>query len=173
MNGDITVSSEVGKGTEFKISLPLKIGERKLDNENFDPVDLRNVNVLVVDDNKINRFILSEQLKQMGALPLAATGAKEALQILKDAQANATDIPLAVLDYQMPGIDGVKLMEYFLASQFMPHMKTLVLTSDDSDTVRTAFHRLGVKEVLNKPARQVQISSSLGRLLRTQESRAA
>ncbi|MCU6204615.1 response regulator, partial [Enterobacter cloacae] len=102
--GELTVSSEPGKGSEFSFSLPLAAqtlapGERPHSQRfNGEPV-------LVVDDNATNLRLLAAMLSQMGLKPTCVNNASEAIDRVK----TGTAWPLILLDAQMPDMDGVSL----------------------------------------------------------------
>ncbi|MCI5774055.1 MAG: ATP-binding protein, partial [Erysipelotrichaceae bacterium] len=109
MSGDIAVESEVGKGSKFTVTLPLKIAENKrLEVKVADDAkieyDLKGKNILLVEDNEINMEIAKEMLEMFGANVKEAWNGLEAVEIFTKSQVN--EIDLILMDMQMPQLDG-------------------------------------------------------------------
>ncbi len=104
MGGRLKVESEPGNGATFHFSLPIVEAEVPASLPPERASSLEGVTLLIVDDNQINRQYLSEQSRIWKMEPREAVGAEEALALVKEV---AFDVIL--LDYQMPGVDGVTL----------------------------------------------------------------
>jgi len=106
MEGEIWVESEVGIGSVFHFRFPVEIAS---DQPRVDHLDasklLENLKVLIVDDNATNRLILIRQTKSWNLKPHAASSGKEALSWVN----SGDTFDLAILDIQMPEMDGVTL----------------------------------------------------------------
>jgi CheY-like chemotaxis protein len=104
MGGEISVDSELGRGSTFLVRLPLQeaqvaMSERHLANAlKFD-----GRRVLVVDDNQINLMVSSHAIEKFGCETVCVTGGIEALDILSNDR-----FDLVFLDVQMPGISGLE-----------------------------------------------------------------
>ncbi|MHA7873324.1 MAG: ATP-binding protein, partial [Hyphococcus sp.] len=108
MGGEISLTSEVGEGSTFTIELPLAIDEtEKPDTQQSTPL-LDHVRALIVDDNSVNRDILREQISSWGIRCDVASNAQDALEALSS-NSDGDAYHIAVLDFQMPGTDGVAL----------------------------------------------------------------
>jgi signal transduction histidine kinase/CheY-like chemotaxis protein len=118
MGGEITVDSRVGKYCSFTIDLPLAVCNEALNTaENSENVELKELSsllpsnreliVLGVDDNEINRRVLSAMLKKLGHRMIEATSGQQAIDIARSGQA----LDLILMDCEMPGMNGFEATE--------------------------------------------------------------
>src|SRR5207253_5945807 len=93
------------------------------------PVDLAGVRVLIVDDNEVNRRVLHEHIISWGMRNGGFATASEALDALRRAAAEGDPYRIAVLDYQMPGMDGELLGQAIKADPALKETALVMLTS--------------------------------------------
>ena len=109
--------------------------------------------VLVVDDLEVNRYILEKRLARLGAKPLSVSSAEEALDLVLEKSNNAgPDIDLAVLDHQMPEMDGEKLLVALSGKTGAPPFPTILYSSMDFSVDSRRLQALGFSSVIVKPA---------------------
>jgi CheY-like chemotaxis protein len=126
--------------------------------QDFDaPPELRNVPVLVVDDNATNRQILVETLQHWGMHVTAVDGARPALAALNYAMRSATPFDLVLLDVMMPEIDGFGLAERIRQQPVFYEVRLLMLSSAAHPPDRPACERLGIAAYLTKPVKQSEL----------------
>jgi CheY-like chemotaxis protein len=155
MGGTIRVESEPGRGTQFCLSLPFEIrSEAPVATLRRELKDLRGLDVLVVDDNATNRKILEEILSTWGMKPRLVDGGFAALEALDSALVAGKPFSLALIDFQMPDLDGFGLAERIKARPELGTTLIMMLSSvgHRGDAIR--FRELGVASYLTKPVRQ-------------------
>jgi two-component system, sensor histidine kinase and response regulator len=155
MGGGISVESEMGRGTQFRLELPFEIGiERGAPEGRRELKDLRGLDVLVVDDNATNRRILEGILSGWGMQPTVVDGGLAAIEALDRALAAGKPFSLALIDFQMPDIDGFELAERVKQRPELATTMIMMLSSvgHRGDTAR--FREMGVASYLTKPVRQ-------------------
>src|SRR5208283_501909 len=90
---------------------------------------LRNLPVLVVDDNPTNRRIYEGFFRSWGMQPSTVEGAVPGLNLMREAAAAGTPFRLVILDYQMPGMDGIRLAEAIRQDTSLGEPALLLLSS--------------------------------------------
>lgn len=160
MNGSISASSTLGKGSEFTISLPQGFESEEViylaNNIEFlksHPKDKKNIlltglNILVVDDNFTNLSVASALLKCYEANIYTASGGREAIRILEE-----TDMDLVFLDYMMPelnGVDTLRIIRTINDSKF-ENMPVIALSANVITGAKEYFTDAGFDDFLPKP----------------------
>jgi two-component system, sensor histidine kinase and response regulator len=160
MGGSLTAESELGRGSTFtlklKLSLDAPVAETRLK-------ALEGCRALVVDDNAVNRRILSDQLSHWGLRCEEAVCGEEALLRLN----TRADPPFDVLivDYHMPKMNGEDLVEAVRLELGLTKVAILLLTSVRSPLTKATIENLGIAAALVKPVRPSQLKTSLTRAL--------
>ena len=158
MGGKIGVESQVGVGSTFyvELSLPRQLGVSEA-SEEPSPVIMDGLHVLVVDDNATNRRVLMEQLKSWRCLPAEAESAKDALALLSSSALAGSPFRVAILDMQMPEINGEELGSMIRDDARFENMAMILYTSIGQHASALQLRDLGLALVLAKPVRQSQL----------------
>jgi PAS domain S-box-containing protein len=154
MSGRIWVESEVGKGSTFhftaRFGLQKDVARKPLPVR----ISLKNLPVLVVDDNATNRRILEEMLKNWQMKPTTVDNGWSALAEMKRASDKGSPFPLVLLDSKMPQMDGFALAERIKQSSELSGAIIMMLTSASQPGDAARCRELGIAAYLTKPIKQ-------------------
>jgi CheY-like chemotaxis protein len=153
MGGEIGLESEEGKGSTFYFTgvFTRQKGEKPTLTKE---INLGNLKVLVVDDNKTNRYILTEYLRSWGCLPVEATCGKEALSVLRDSVSSKEPFNLILTDIQMPQMSGFDLAREIKTIKALKGVPIIVLTSAGRKGDGKSCRDIGIEGYLVKPIRR-------------------
>ncbi|HEY4101223.1 MAG TPA: response regulator [Gemmatimonadales bacterium] len=155
MGGRIWVESGAGRGSVFHFVLPFDVrAEQPAAKGHAELADLRGTSVLVVDDNATNRRILEDILGYWGMVPTIVDGGRAALQAMERAQAAGTPFPFALIDFQMPEVDGFQLAEEIRRRPELGTPMIMMLSSVGQNGDAARCRELGIDSYLTKPVRQ-------------------
>ena len=161
MGGEVSVTSKEGVGSTFSVRLPLGVDENAMDSLKAPIGAFDAVRAVIVDDNDVNRKILSEQLASWGLESDAFSDAKQCLGAMKKAAAENRHYDVAILDFQMPGADGVELAKWIKADETLALTSLILLTSAGRKGDPTALADDLFSAYLVKPARASMLLDSI------------
>jgi signal transduction histidine kinase/CheY-like chemotaxis protein len=168
MGGRIWVESETGQGSTFHFTLRLAVQSHpNARPAPLAPERLRDLSVLVVDDNSTNRRVLQGMLSRWGMRPTAAEGGRSALQALELAKNIGHPFPLVLLDGHMPEMDGFALAEEIHKNPALAGATIMMLTSAGHLGDAARCRELGISAYLVKPVRQNELLDAICCVLRT------
>ncbi|HNX34470.1 MAG TPA: PAS domain S-box protein [Kiritimatiellia bacterium] len=161
MDGEVSVVSEEGKGSEFSVTA--RFGKQAEGAQPVVPVsaDLRHVRILVVDDNATSREILTTYMTSWGMRPAETSNGPSAIQMLLRAVGMGDPFQLAVLDMQMPVMDGEMLGQAIKADARIAGTRLVMLTSLGMRDNAAHFQLIGFEACLTKPARHQELKRAL------------
>ncbi len=151
MGGEIGVESQLQVGSNFWFTTTLKKQTSKQQHIDLAPADIRGKKILVVDDNETNREILRNQLSNWGCMPIDVPDAESALIQLRMAAEDGKPFPLALLDYQMPDMDGAQLGRAIKRDPNLDDTALAMLTSGGQKGEAAMMKEIGFAGYLSKP----------------------
>ena len=130
MGGSISVESEHGTGSTFHFSARFTIAtDGPQIAARIGLNDLLQKRVLIVDDNIIARDVLTAMLRANGLTTKAARSGEEALLMLGEASAADESFDLVLMDWRMPGIDGIEASRRIKADPALSHTPAILMVS--------------------------------------------
>jgi len=164
MNGRMWVESEPDVGSTFHFTACLTVaaeGDNEVAREHEAAQQLRDLPVLIVDDNLTNRRILTEMLRNWSMQPFAYADADEAMKQLDHAAGLGTPFQLIIVDALMPDVDGFMLIERIQAQQALKRATILMLSSADRQIFKERCSTLPVTAYLEKPVSQSDLLDAI------------
>ncbi|MBT3196369.1 MAG: response regulator [Gammaproteobacteria bacterium] len=165
MGGEITVESEYGYGSRFAFSVEMPF--REMDEFSLDQLNLEEVSnkrLLVVDDSNIARDVLGNLLSSIGFEVSFAESGQMAIKQVNQAIEEEDPYHIVLMDWQMPGINGLEAIEKIQASvalEFQPKM--MLVTAHDVSEAREEWGYDGM--VLTKPVTPLTLFEAIMELL--------
>jgi PAS domain S-box-containing protein len=155
MGGTIWVESEIGKGSTFHFTARFGVRHGEAPAPATDvSIRLRDLPVLVVDDNVTNRLLLRDILISWNMKPTVVTSGAEALAELRAALARAEPFALVLLDVMMPEMDGFAVAEEMRRHPELAQAAVMMLSSAGQREDAARCRALGVAAYLTKPVMQ-------------------
>ena len=172
MNGEINVSSEYGKGSEFTAYIPQKIdteaakcADKTADKAKRDDeiaYQTPDCLYLVVDDNKMNLLVATRFLGRLGGQIETAKSGYEALEKMRE-----TGYDLIFMDHMMPELDGIRTYEMSLNDPDNKNLNTpmIMMTANAISGVREEYLEKGFADYISKPVELNELLKTVKRLL--------
>ncbi|GFO62182.1 hypothetical protein GMPD_01010 [Geomonas paludis] len=172
MGGEIGLESELGIGSTFHFTLKLR-REASQRSTVPDRTSLAGYRACIVDDNSTNLSIMHHELHAWGINADMADNGATALELMRGAARESAPYDFAILDMQMPEMNGIDLARAIKADPALAPTRLLMVTSvgqygDESEAIKA-----GIGCYLSKPVRQSRLYNAIMDLLGVGMSRAA
>ena len=162
-NGEISVQSEIGKGTTFSFSIDYEIGKKEKQEQSISTVsneikDLTGLRLLLVEDNQFNVMVVKQFLSKWG---LEITHASNGLEAYEFAKENTYDIIL--MDLQMPEMDGYEATKKIRALEEKRHQEVpiIALTAEALSDVKSKVLEAGMNDYITKPFNPTELNTKI------------
>ena len=172
MDGEITVDSKLGQGSQFKVSLRLQRtmpeseeSEQEEKLQVYDSDVLEGVRILLAEDNEINAEIVTNALEEKGAVVELARNGEEAYNLIKGSDENRYNVVL--MDIQMPVMDGLEAASAIrrLEGPYIQDLPIIGLSANDfSEDIDRALMS-GMNDYLSKPVNVDQLVKIIRKFL--------
>ena len=163
MNGSISVKSKKGEGTEFTVIVTLTNCDHQVSSSSYiNPKDMR---ILVVDDEEIAAEHARIVLDEAGIKADTCYSGEEALQMLEVHHAKHEPYNLVLLDWKMPGMDGIDVAR-LIRQRYDKETTVIILTSFNWDEIMDEALHAGVDSFLAKPLFASNVIDEFERIVR-------
>ena len=173
MQGTVTVSSQLGQGTEFIVSLPIqaekakqeapKMAQNKTLSSQAEGMILQGKRVLSVDDHPTNLMMMRRLLVKMGAVEIVEV--EDGRQAV-EAFCRQGDFDMVIMDFHMPGMDGLEAtreIRAYEAEHNHQHTPILIVTADAMKETFENCLEAGVDDYITKPISRQQLMQTIGK----------
>ncbi|MEN9399584.1 MAG: hypothetical protein RL632_685 [Bacteroidota bacterium] len=171
MDGELSVQSKSGEGSEFIFNAYFSL-EDNVDNHIESIENIKGMHALLVDDSESARMVLNDMLTSLGFVVTVAKSGAEAIEKYE----NHTDkdpFSLLVVDWQMPGMDGLELVHELKKQHEGEIPAVLMVTAYGLDTVRKAARDEEVDGLIIKPVNPSALYDSVNKILQLGKKKVA
>jgi CheY-like chemotaxis protein/HPt (histidine-containing phosphotransfer) domain-containing protein len=171
MGGELRAKTKEGAGSAFSFTAVLgRYEEDRRRSQRLRITNIQGLAILIVDDNATSRQMFREMLKAWGCHPEEAGNGHKALEMLHAAVDTGKPFQLALLDYQMPELDGGELARRIKADPKIAGIPLILLTSSPRRGDGTKMSQLGFDAYLTKPIKQWQLYEAITTVLSLRKS---
>ncbi len=168
MGGSLNVSSELGRGSSFVVTIPFAFQHEK--SETAQPGMREQLRVLIVDDNQTNRTILHQMLQNFGCQSEQLTDGKDVMRALTEAAAAQHAFDLLLLDLDMPDWSGLEVAAMVRQAEHLRQPHIMLLTSVGTKPDDARLQPLGIQICLPKPIKPTMLLAALHDLFTVQQA---
>ncbi|WP_170252768.1 CHASE domain-containing protein [Colwellia echini] len=165
MGGNVTLTSQPGEGSTFTVTIELPQTSQPTEKTNQESAQLKDftgkgINILVVEDNKINQMIAQKQLSSLSVTCDLADDGQQALDYL-----NHNKPKLILMDLQMPVMDGFTASKLIKSDSLLKDIPIIILSASVGKEDKEKALELGIKDFINKPFQQADLHYVLNKYL--------
>ncbi|MCB2196687.1 MAG: response regulator [Bacteroidetes bacterium] len=162
--GTLSVSSEESVGTTFTFAIPYKKGHRQdmvpEDIGNIDSNALRDIKVLLVDDDNFNRILAKTILEKFGCVVTIAVNGSEAIRFI-----DKQGFDIILLDIHMSEVSGLDVAEFIRKKKQDQKTKILAVTAAVLKDDINRYFRVGINDFLIKPFKEIDLFNKMCEVL--------
>ena len=164
MGGNITVTSEFGKGSQFNIDITLPVVAQQKQTE-LDISTIANSKILIVDDNLTHCNLLRQQLSDWNCKSATVHSAKQAIKALELAKTKNLTFDLIILDYQMPEETGDVCLDKIRAHNDFKDIPIVMMASIIETGLVKRLQTQGLNAYLTKPFSSEKLHKTINSVL--------
>ena len=161
MDGEIEIESVEGQGSTFKFTCPFDYVDGPFQTPSLPPEKLVELKILVVEDDPPAGEIVSHYLQKWEMRSTLVNGGEQAFQILLQSAVAGEEFDLALIDNQMPGMDGISLAEKIRRTPELSNLKLVMITAFDRQSLSSTAFKAGFLAYLTKPLKQSELYNSI------------
>ncbi|ADE14558.1 diguanylate cyclase [Nitrosococcus halophilus Nc 4] len=160
MGGDIGVESKFGGGSRFWFTVPLEEAVALQERRDLNRANVAGLRLLIVDDSTVSRRFLEQTFSFWGMYHGSAENGQQALKMLRSAAIQGRAYDLALIDENMPGMEGVDLVHRIAESPQISSVKIILMGRQHQPTVDVS-HLPGVVNYIAKPVQQSPLYNAI------------
>ena len=166
MGGAISVRSQPGVGSEFSFTIPVdegacRSGDTVLTQGLGDAAAMPSLRVLVVDDHPTNRTVLENMLTAWGLRVTLTSDGEQALQLVRALPLDQPPFDLALIDWHMPGMDGIALAQRLRDEGLVEQTQLVLLSSVAAPDELRVAQQAGFARFIHKPVRKAELRQAI------------
>jgi len=166
-NGELSVESDLGKGTQFTLTIPVQQMEAQIA-ENHE-IKLPHMTILLAEDNIVNQKVISSMLSQRGHYLVIASNGLEAIEEAKNKK-----FDLILMDMHMPEMDGIEATKSIRKNVILNQSSPIIaFTADVISEHQIKFKEAGVNGVITKPIMFDKLSQKIAEIINVNEIKLA